>query len=100
VPAQQRRRRDQEDRPPLPRQQLRQGGQQHPIRVPVSRAAHLPAQDRELMPQHRDLNLVGIRRRTPPEHAKNPSHDHQRHRTDHHDFQPAGQHRPRLEPSS
>jgi len=58
MPAQQRRRRDQEYRPSLARQQLGQSGQQHPIRQAVARPGHLAAQHREQIPKDRDLDLV------------------------------------------
>ncbi len=55
VPTQQRQRRDQEDRPPLPRQQLRQRSQHHPIRGRISRSRHLAMEHRHLVPKDRDL---------------------------------------------
>jgi hypothetical protein len=50
---------------PLPRQQLRQRGQQHPISRRVPRI-DMAAQHRQLMAKHRDLHRIGVRRRTAP----------------------------------
>jgi hypothetical protein len=57
-------------------------------------------QDRQLMPQHRDLYRVRAGRRTEPENAEHPPNDHQRHRTDHHDLTLPAQHRCSSHPAS
>jgi len=91
VPPQERRGRDQECRPPLPRQQLRQCGQQHPIGRGVPRTRYLTAQYRQLMAKHRDLHDVRVRRWTAAEHPQNPPNDHQRHAASDHTTEPAEQ---------
>jgi hypothetical protein len=57
-------------------------------------AAEPAGEHRQLMPQHRDLDLVRIGRRTQAEQAQQPPQGHQRHRPDHHTPQRATQHRP------
>jgi hypothetical protein len=57
MPAQQRRWLDQE-RTPLPRQQLAARRQQHTIGRPQARPPHLAPQHLQLMPQHQDLKLL------------------------------------------
>jgi hypothetical protein len=99
MPAQQRRRRDQEGRPALARQQLRQGGQQHPIGRHVPRTPNLAAQNRQLVAKHFDLHRIGVRCRTVPEHPQNQANDHQRDRMNHHNTEPAARHLPRPAPS-
>jgi hypothetical protein len=61
VPPQQGRRGDQEDRPPVAGQQLRHGGQDHPVGRCVAGSSDLAAQDRELVAEHRDLDVFGVR---------------------------------------
>jgi hypothetical protein len=65
MPPQQRGRGDEEGRPPRPRQQPRQPGQHHPIRLLQIQATHLPAQHRDLMPKHQHLHRVGAIAPTP-----------------------------------
>jgi hypothetical protein len=60
MPAQQRRGRDQKDRPPLPRQQLRQRSQHHPIRRRISRTHHLAMEHRHLVPKDRDFYRIRV----------------------------------------
>ena len=60
VPAQQRGRGDEERRPPGPRQQPRQAGKHRPVDRFQIRTAHLPTQDRDLVPQHEHLDRVGV----------------------------------------
>jgi hypothetical protein len=57
LPAQQRRGRDQEDRPPLAGQQFRQAGQQHPIGRCVSRTCYLAVQYRQLVAKQHGSTL-------------------------------------------
>jgi len=90
VPTQQRRRRDQEDRPPLARQQLRQCREHQPVAGHVARSGDLAAQHHQLMPQHGDLHIFGIRRWTTTDQPQHPPDDHERHRAD---SQPAAPHR-------
>jgi hypothetical protein len=72
------------NRPPLTTQQLRQDSQHHPVRRRHSAAGHRRAQHRQVAAQDRDLNPVGVRRRT-SDQGQYPPDDHQRHRADHHD---------------
>ena len=58
VPAQQRRRLDQERPPPLPRQQLAERRQQDTIARAQARPPELAPQHVQLMPQHQDLKLL------------------------------------------
>jgi hypothetical protein len=89
VPAQQRRRGNQKDRPPVAGQQPRQHRQHQPILRRVPRPGHLPAHHHQLAPQHRDLDILGIRPGAQTNQSENPPHDHERQRTSHHDRQPA-----------
>ena len=59
VPTQQRGRGDEERRPPRPRQQPRQRRQHHPVRGFQVNPGDLTPQDRDLMAQHENLDLVG-----------------------------------------
>jgi len=58
VPSQQRRRRHGEDRPPWAGQQPRQCGQPGPFGGSVARSFDLAAQDRDLVPQHENLDVL------------------------------------------
>ncbi len=78
VPPKQRRRGDQEDRPPLAGQQLRQRGQDHPVARPIPRTGHVPVQHGELVPQNRIGSL------TAANHAENPPQDKEREGPYHH----------------
>jgi hypothetical protein len=79
MPAQQRRRRDQKDRPTLPRHQLGQDGEDEPVGGGVAGPGYLPAQHHQLVAQHRDLHVLRIQSRTSPTRprtrrtTKNPS---------------------------
>jgi hypothetical protein len=99
MPAQQRRGRDQESRPPLPWQQLREGGQQYPIGRGVPRTRNLAAQYRQLVAKHRDLHRVRVRRWAAPQHAQNTPNDHQRYCASDHTTEPAAPHLRRPAPS-
>jgi hypothetical protein len=44
------------------------------------------------MPQHRDLDVLRVRRRTQTDQVKNAADDHERQRANHHDRQPAKPH--------
>jgi hypothetical protein len=46
------------------------------------------------MPQHRDLDIPGVRRWAEANQSEDPPDDHERQRLNHHDPQPAGD-RPR-----
>jgi hypothetical protein len=59
MPAQQRRRSDKEAAPPRPGQQPRQRGQQDPIPIVQNRPIDLTTQNRDLVPKHDDLDLLG-----------------------------------------
>jgi hypothetical protein len=59
MPAEQRGRGDEERRPPWRRQQPGQCGEHRPINGLKIGTLDLAAQDRDLMPQHQDLYLVG-----------------------------------------
>jgi hypothetical protein len=85
MPAQQRRGRDQKDRPTLPRQQLRQRSQHHPIRRRKARPRDLPAHHHQLMTQYRDLNVLGIGHRPQADQAHSAPKDQERQRANHHD---------------
>jgi hypothetical protein len=50
---------DEERRPPLPRDQLRQRGDERPIGSVEARTGDLSAEDGELVAQHQDLRLLG-----------------------------------------
>jgi hypothetical protein len=60
-----------EDRPAIPRQQLRQHGQHQPISRLVARPCNLPSDHHQLMAQHGDLYVLGVRRATQTDQAKN-----------------------------
>ena len=62
VPAQQRSRTDRESRPRPARHRATQRRQEQPIRLSQLLPPRLPAQDRELVPQHKDLQLLRPRR--------------------------------------
>ena len=94
VPAQQRGRRYQERRPPLPRQQPRQHRQHQPIRRGVPGPGDLPAQHRQLVPQDGDLHVLRIRRRTDPQQPEHPTQQHEPDTADHARGSCHAQHRP------
>jgi hypothetical protein len=58
VPAQQRRRTHRQARPRTSRQCARERSQDRPVDGPKLHSARLPAQDRQLMPEHQDLELL------------------------------------------
>ena len=60
----------------------------------VPRPGHLPSRHHQLMPQHRDLDIPGVRRWAEANQSEDPPDDHERQRLNHHDPQPAGD-RPR-----
>jgi hypothetical protein len=84
VPPQQRRRGNQKDLPPIPREQLRQRGQDDPIGGRVAGPGHLSAQHGELVSQDRDLHVVGIGSRTATDHAEDPPQHQERQGPHHH----------------
>ena len=90
VPAQQRRWRHQEI-PPTARAAATSPARRAPCGPPgcIGRPSDLTAQHHQLVPQHRDLHRIRVRRRTAPEHAQKTPNDPQRHRTDDHTMQPA-----------
>lgn len=98
VPAQQRRGRDQEGRPPFPWQEPRRHGQRHPILRGVAWSGDLPANHHQLVPQHGYFNVLRIRRRAQADQVKEAPDDHKRQCAHDHDRQPAGRvvpaHRP------
>jgi hypothetical protein len=77
MPAQQRLRRHREDTPPA-------AWQQQPIPTPMLRPGYLPAQHRQLMPQHQNLDLLARLRpaeqdcqlQQPPNHQIDHGQDH------------------------
>jgi hypothetical protein len=84
VPAQQRRQGDQEDRPAIARQQLRQARQNHSVGRRVAGPDDLPVEHRELVAQHRDLHVLGVRRLAAADQAENLTKDKECHRAHHH----------------
>jgi hypothetical protein len=70
MPPQQRCRRDEEDLPAFAWQQPRQRSQHHPIDRCITRPGDLPPDHHQLMPQHGDLHVLGIRRRTQADRTK------------------------------
>jgi hypothetical protein len=85
VPAQQRRRGDQEDPPTIPGQQLRQHRQDHAVARRIPRPGQLSAQHGELVPQHGDLYLLRIGSPTAADHAEDPPQDKKRQGPHHHE---------------
>jgi hypothetical protein len=84
VPAQQRPRTDRESRPGPTRQRPTQRSQEQPVRLSQLRPPPLPAQDRELVPQHQDLQLLRPRRPTTEHHQpEQTANDHVRKRPQH-----------------
>jgi hypothetical protein len=79
VPAQQGRRRDQEDRPAIAGQQLRQRREDDSVGWGVAGPGHPSAQHQELMAEDRDLHILCVRRRTQADQAEELPDDHQRH---------------------
>jgi hypothetical protein len=71
----------------------------HPIGWREPRTRHPPTQHRHLVPQHRDLHRIRVRRRAAPQHTQKPPNDHQRDRTKHHTTEPPGPPLRRPEPS-
>jgi hypothetical protein len=67
VPAQQRRRRDEEDSPALTAEQPCKRGQHGAINRGVPRTCHLAAQHSQLMAEHGDLDVLLVRSRPEPE---------------------------------
>jgi len=61
VPAQQRCRGNEEDRPPVAGQNLRHGSQDQPVSGGEPRSCHLTVQHTDLVAQDRDLDVLGIR---------------------------------------
>jgi hypothetical protein len=59
VPAKDRLRRDEKRRPPLPGDQLRQRGDEGPVRPPEAGTGDLAAQYGELVAQHEDFGVLG-----------------------------------------
>jgi len=59
VPAEQGGRGDEERRPAGPGQQPGQGGQQNPVFRAQLRPVHLPPQDRDLMAQDQQFDVLG-----------------------------------------
>ena len=57
MPAQDRRWGDEKRRPPLPREQTTQEGQQRPVGWREPRSPRLAAEDGELVAQHQDLDV-------------------------------------------
>jgi len=68
MPAQQGLGRDDEAGPTPPRQQPRGRGEKDPIGVGELGPGHLPTQDRQLMAQHDDLEVLRALRSEPPRH--------------------------------
>jgi hypothetical protein len=70
-------RRDEEVRPAPPRQHTRDRGQEDPIGVGEIRTRDLPTEDRQLMAQHDDLEILGSSRTEPQRHQfeHSPGHD-------------------------
>jgi hypothetical protein len=64
-----------EDRPSLAWQQLRQGGQHHPINGLIARSGDLPAYHHQLMSQHRDFEIFRIRRTAQTNQPERTAHD-------------------------
>jgi hypothetical protein len=85
VPAQQRARGDQEDRPPLAGQQPGQHCQHDPVRRREPRPADLPPHHHQLVAEHRDLRVLLIRRRTETGQTQQPPNKHETRRPHHHD---------------
>jgi hypothetical protein len=93
MPAQQRGRGDQEQRPTLPRQQPRQRREQHPVSRPVAGPGDLPTQHHQLVAQDRDLHVLRIGSRTETGQAQNPPDDQETQRARNHAHHPASRHR-------
>jgi hypothetical protein len=55
---------------PLSGQELGERCQQHPVRRRIPRTRHAPVPERQPMPEHSDLNCIGVRRWTKGEHAE------------------------------
>ena len=89
VPTWQRRRRGQEDLPPVAGEQTGRCGQNDPIRGCVAGPSHLSAQHGDLVTQHRDLNIVCLRCRTAAYHPEDPPQDNERQGPRHHGADPA-----------
>jgi hypothetical protein len=68
MPAQQCPRADREDRPPVSRQNATKRRQQQPVRLAQPRSPRLAAQDRQLVAQHQDLQLLSPPRPTKEHH--------------------------------
>jgi hypothetical protein len=84
VPTEQRRRRDQEDRPAIAGEQLRQRREDHPVGRDVAGTGHLPTQDQQLMAKGRDLHVLGVGRWTQVDQPEDLSNDHESQRAHHH----------------
>jgi hypothetical protein len=91
VPSKQRLGRDHEDGPSRPRQQAAQRRQQRTVLGLEPRPWLLAAQDRQLVTQDQDLNLLGVRR-LPAEHQqrKDAAQRQVDERPDHQHLQPDG----------
>jgi len=83
VPAQQRGWRDQEHAPVITPEQPRQRGQHGAISGGVAGPSHLSAQHGQLVTEHRDLDVLLVRRRTEPEEVKEPADEQEGDRTAH-----------------
>ena len=73
VPAQQRRRRDEEGCPPLSAQQPGQRGEQRPVRRRVTWPRHLTAEHGQLVAEHGDLDVLLVGRGPEPEQVEQAS---------------------------
>jgi hypothetical protein len=84
MPAAHRGRADDQACPPFPGQQPRQCGEQRPIGRPESRPGELPAQHRDLVAEHEQLDLIGglapsaqnDQLQEATQHPVAPGHDH------------------------
>ena len=88
MPAQQRRRRDDEDGPTIAGEQLRQRGQEQAIARRVPGQGHLPAQHGELVPQNGDLDILRMGSPADADHREHPPHDEKRQGPHHHGNHP------------
>ena len=79
---------------PVPEHNASSTSGDEPVVRGVPRPGNLPSHHHQLMPQHRDLDIPGVRRWAEANQSEDPPDDHERQRLNHHDPQPAGD-RPR-----
>ena len=83
MPAQQGRRGDKEDPPPLTAEQSGQSAQHGAISGRVPGPRHLTVQHRQLVPEHGDLDVLLVGCRAEPEEVQEPANEQERDRASH-----------------